>query len=75
MKKKFNYFFPNFSILKNELSEFSIFLNSGGIVQDTFHIPVNKVIFNFMNLVDKLLIWLMPSVFALNRRIVLKKNK
>ena len=72
---KFNYFFPNFTILKNDLSEFSIFLNSGGVVQDTFHIPVNKLIFKFMNLIDRLLIWLMPSVFALNRRIVLKKNK
>ncbi len=73
-EKKFNYFFPNFTILKNDLSEFSIFLNSGGVVQDTFHIPVSKLIFKFMNLIDRLLIWLMPSVFALNRRIVLKKK-
>ena len=26
-----------------------------------------------MNVIDKLLIWLMPNVFALNRRVVLKK--
>ncbi len=74
-EKKFNLYFPNFSILKNQLSEFSIFLNSGGVVQDTFHIPINKIIFNFMNIIDKILIWLMPNVFALNRRIVLKKIK
>ena len=48
-EKKFNLYFPNYNILKNDLSEFSTFLNSGGIVQDTFHIPVNKLIFNFMN--------------------------
>ena len=74
-EKKFNLYFPNYNILKNDLSEFSIFLNSGGIVQDTFHIPINKLIFNFMNVIDKLLIWLMPNVFALNRRVVLKKIK
>ena len=74
-EKKFNLYFPNYNILKNDLSEFSTFLNSGGIVQDTFHIPINKLIFNFMNVIDKLLIWLMPNVFALNRRVVLKKIK
>ena len=74
-EKKFNFYFPNFLFLKNDLSEFSIFLNSGGVVQDTFHIPVNKIIFNFMKYIDKLLIWLLPNIFALNRRVVLKKIK
>ena len=74
-EKKFNFYFPYFSIIKNELSEFSIFLNSGGVVQNTFHIPVIKPIFNLMNFIDKLLITLMPSVFALNRRVVIKKIK
>ena len=74
-EKKFNFYFPNFVFLKNELSEFSIFLNSGGVVQDTFHIPINKFIFNLMNFVDKLLIWFLPGIFALNRRVILKKIK
>ena len=74
-EKKFNFYFPNFVFLKNELSEFSIFLNSGGVVQDTFHIPVNKFIFNLMNFVDKLMIWFLPGIFALNRRVILKKIK
>ena len=74
-EKKFNFYFPNFVFLKNELSEFSIFLNSGGVVQDTFHIPINKFIFNLMNFADKLLIWFLPGIFALNRRVVLKKIK
>ena len=74
-EKKFNFYFPNFLFLKNDLSEFSIFLNSGGVVQDTFYIPVNKIIFNFMKYIDKLLIWLLPNIFALNRRVVLKKIK
>ena len=74
-EKKFNFYFPNFLFLKNDLSEFSIFLNSGGVVQDTFHIPVNKIIFNLMKYIDKLLIWLLPNIFALNRRVVLKKIK
>ena len=74
-EKKFNFYFPNFVFLKNELSEFSIFLNSGGVVQNVFHIPINKFIFNLMNYFDKLLISLLPNIFALNRRVVLKKIK
>ncbi len=74
-EKKFHFNFPNYKIIKNSLSEFSIFLNSGGVVQDTFHIPINKFIFNLMNFADKLLIWFLPSIFALNRRVVVKKIK
>ena len=74
-EKKFSLFFPKYVFLKNDLSEFSVFLNSGGVVQDTFHIPVNRLIFNLMDFIDKVLIWLMPGVFALNRRVVLKKIK
>ncbi len=74
-QKKFNFYFPNLIFLKNQLSEFTIFLNSGGVVQNTFHIPINKLIFNLMNFFDKLLISIFPGVFALNRRVVLKKIK
>ena len=74
MKKKFSYHFPQYEIIKNKLSEFSIFLNSGGVINNIFHISVNKFFFNLLNFVDKILIFLLPNVFALNRRIVLKKK-
>tara|TARA_Y100000590_G_scaffold468373_1_gene650936 strand:+ start:1181 stop:1978 length:798 start_codon:yes stop_codon:yes gene_type:complete len=70
---KFYSYFPKYSIIKNELSEFLIFLNSGGIVQKTFHIPVNKFIFNLLHYIDKFLIFFFPSIFALGRTVVLKK--
>ena len=74
-EKKFSYHFPQYEIIKNELSEFSIFLNSGGVINNIFYIPVNKFFSNLLNFVDKILIFLLPNIFALNRRIVLKKNK
>ena len=74
-EKKFNLYFPQFNIIKNELSEFFIFLNSGGVVNDTFYIPTNKFLFSFLNYIDQVLIFLFPKIFALNRSVVLKKVK
>ena len=74
-EKKFHLNFPEYQILKNNLSEFFIFLNSGGVVQDTFYIPLNKLFLNFFVFIDKILVSILPSIFALNRSIVLKKIK
>jgi len=71
---KFRSNFNQYFILKNELSEFFIFLNSGGVVQKTFCIPINRLIFNFLNLIDNSLIFLFPKIFALGRSVVLKKK-
>ena len=71
---KFYSHFPQYNIIKNELSEFLIFLNSGGVVQKTFYIPVNKFLFNLMNYIDRILIFLFPNIFALGRSVVLKKK-
>jgi len=74
-EKKFNLHFPQYKIINNKLSEFLVFLNSGGAAQKTFHIPGNSLLFNFFNLIDRILIFFLPSVFALNRAVILKKNK
>jgi len=73
-EKKFCKNFPQYSIIKNDLSEFFIFLNSGGVVQKTFCIPINKIFFNFLNYIDKVLIYLFPSIFALGRTVILKRK-
>ena len=73
-EKKFNSYFPQYRVIKNELSEFLIFINSGGVVQETFRIPVNKFIFSLLCYIDRLLIFLSPNVFALGRSVVLKKK-
>ncbi len=72
---KFNKYFPRYKILKNDLSEFFIFLNSGGVVQKTFCFPINRTFFKFLELIDRFLIFLFPNVFALGRSVVLKKIK
>tara|TARA_B110000971_G_scaffold221512_1_gene268961 strand:- start:1373 stop:2167 length:795 start_codon:yes stop_codon:yes gene_type:complete len=72
-ENKFNFYFPEYEIIKNDLSEFLIFINSGGVVNNTFHIPVNKLAFNLLCLVDKVLIKMFPKIFALNRSVILKK--
>ena len=71
----FHSHFPQYSIIKNELCEFFIFLNSGGVVQKTFHIPVSRLLFNLLNYIDRLLVFLFPNIFALGRTVVLRKNK
>jgi len=73
-EEKFYSYFPEFSIIKNELSEFLIFLNSGGVVQKKFCIPTNKFFFNLLFYIDKVLIFFLPNIFALARTVVLKKK-
>ena len=73
-ENKFHSHFPQYTIIKNELSEFLIFLNSGGVVQKIFHIPVNKLFFNLLYCIDQVLIFLLPNIFALGRTVVLKKK-
>jgi hypothetical protein len=72
-EKKFNFHFSEYKIIKNDLSEFLVFINSGGVVNNTFHIPVNKLVFDFLGLIDRWLIKIFPKIFALNRSVVLKK--
>lgn len=74
-EKKFNKYFPQFKIINNSLSEFFIFLNSGGVNSSFFYIPLTNALLNAINLIDEFLIFLFPKIFALNRKIILKKIK
>lgn len=73
-KIKFKNYFPEYDILKNELSEFLIFINSGGVNSNVFKISLNYPLLKILDLVDWVLIKIFPRVFALNRSVVLKKN-
>ena len=70
---RFNKEFPEYTFIKNELSEFLIFINSGGVNTNIFKIPLNNFFLNFLNFIDIVLIKILPGIFALNRKIVLKK--
>ena len=62
-----------FEIHYEKLTECLIFLNSGGVTSKTLYIPMNYFFLKIINMIDKTLIKIMPSIFCLGRRIVLKK--
>ncbi len=64
-----------FNCIHHSFSEFLIFLNSGGVIAKTRHIPLPLVLLKALNLVDKMLIRLAPQFFALQRQIVLINTK
>ena len=72
-EKKFSKYFPGYKIIKNDLSEFFIFINSSGVNQDIPHIPLNNLFNHILNFIDVILILLFPKIFPLNRSVVLKK--
>ena len=74
-KKNFENKFTNLKVLENSFSEFFIFMLSGGIVAKTFTINLPKIFLIFFFYLDKLLVNLLPSIFAWTRRIVIKKIK
>tara|TARA_Y100000590_G_scaffold34957_1_gene38040 strand:+ start:14396 stop:15190 length:795 start_codon:yes stop_codon:yes gene_type:complete len=71
----FHHYFPEYKIIKNDLSEFFIFINSGGVNNDIIFIPLPKLFLKILNILDSILIYLFPSIFALNRSVILKKIK
>ena len=74
-KKKFENFFPRFKIERNFVSEFFIFLNSGGVNSSFFNIKLNKFLLGIINLIDNILIYIFPNFFPLNRTVVIRKIK
>ena len=63
-----------FEIEYEKLTECLIFINSGGVTSKTACIPMNNFFLNILHKFDKILVKLMPSIFCMGRRIVLKKN-
>ena len=73
-KKGYNKNLGNiFKIDYDKFTECFIFLNSGGVTSKTKCIPLNKFFLNLLDLFDKILVKLLPSVFCMGRKIVLRK--
>jgi len=72
---KFKFFFPEYEIIRNDLSEFFIFFNSGGVYNEVIYIPLGKFFLKLLDYIDNILIFLFPSIFALNRTVILKRIK
>lgn len=73
--KEHSFIKKNFNIIKNELNEFIIFLNSSGNSVNSPHIKLSKNLLKLVDAFDDILVNLFPNIFALNRRIVLKIKK
>ena len=63
-----------FSIEFEELTECFIFLNSGGVTSKTWHLPLPLFLLKMLNFIDKCLVKVLPSIFCMGRRMVLKKR-
>jgi hypothetical protein len=72
-KKINSIFLKDYLIKKNDLNEFLIFLNSGGNGVEAPYIPLSNEFLRLLKKIDKLLVFILPGLFALNRSIILKK--
>jgi SAM-dependent methyltransferase len=73
-REKFSANIAGFEIIHDRYAEFAVLLNSGGIIAKTFYIPLPVFMLHLLNGADKLLIKIAPQIFALQRRIVLRKK-
>ena len=64
---------PMFRVERHELNEFLVFPLSGGVIAKTRTINLPKPMLQAVDVLDGLLIKLMPSVFPMARRIVLQR--
>ena len=62
-----------FKIEEESFSECIIFLNSGGVCSRTFYIPMNNLLLKFFLKFDNFFTKYFPKIFAMGRRLVLKK--
>ena len=74
-KKMFHRKIPYFEICSTGFSEFFTFLNSGGVIAKTFYIPLPRHLLVVLKKIDDLLTDGLPSIFALQRQVVLKNRK
>jgi len=63
-----------FKVVEADHSEFLMFLNSGGVVAKTFFIPLPRLVLRLVKWLDSLLVKSLPSIFAMQRQIVLEKR-
>jgi len=63
-----------FSIIHNKLCECFSFLVSGGVVAKSPTLPLPKLMLSMISMLDQVVIRLLPSVFAMERQVVIQKR-
>jgi len=71
--KRFKKEIPYFKIIEQKFSEFLMLPLSGGVIAKKKTINLPNLILEIVNLLDKTFVLISPKIFALQRRIVLKK--
>jgi len=71
---KFNNFFPELKIHYQKKTEFSIFPLSGGVVSKKSIFEIPSLILTIFDYIDRLLIFFFPEIFAMGRKVVIKKT-
>lgn len=71
---RFQYVFTGLEVERNEPCECLLFPVSGGVVATTKVPELPNIILNLIERIDKVLVLLLPSVFAMGRRVVVRKR-
>lgn len=70
----FQNFYPDFEIIHKSFEECFVFINSGGQYVRSPYVPMPSFLLKFMDITDKVLIFLWKKMFALGLYIVIKKR-
>ena len=70
---RFHRALPGLKVIRNELCECFIFPLSGGVIAKSRTVNLPRMLLEGVNAIDALLVRMLPSVFALGRRVVLEK--
>lgn len=73
-KENFEKNFSSWKIIHDKKVEFFTFLNSGGVTAKTFYIKMPFSMLKLIHALDKILIFCLPGIFALQMQIVIKKT-
>jgi len=66
--------FQDWQVVYDEYVEFLQFLNSGGVVAKTKYLSLSPKALKLQSVLDGILCRMFPQIFALQRRLVLRKN-
>ena len=72
-RRRFERQVPEFQVIHSSFSEFVSLLNSGGVIAKTAYLPLPGPLVKLVRGFDSVLARLLPSVFAMQRQIVLQK--
>jgi SAM-dependent methyltransferase len=71
---RFRDHYPQFAVVESGMSEFFVQFNSGGVTATVPYVPLPWAALRVADAIDRALVALSPSVFASQRRLVLRRS-